>query len=104
MKRTCAKRTCARLLSRVVSEQNIGVEAGTVARVAGAANLVDPQQHSVAVAVQPHGMDVLGVARRRALDPLLATGPRRKVRLSLRKSVPFAMEGILSIPPPLPCW
>ena len=53
-------------------QQQIGVEAGVVAGVAGAADLVDLQQHGVAVAVQPHRVHVLGVTGRLALDPLLA--------------------------------
>ena len=51
------------------------VEAGAVARVAGAgALLVDDQQQHVAVTVVAHAPDVLAVAGRLALAPELAAG------------------------------
>src|SRR5271157_1003590 len=61
----------------VVAQQHVGVEAAVVAGVARRADLVDLQQHGVAVAVQPHRVDVLGMSRRRTLDPLLP--PRARV-------------------------
>ena len=48
-----------------------GVEAGARARVAGGTDLVDLDQQGVAVAVEAHGLDVLGVAGRVALAPVL---------------------------------
>src|SRR6478672_11490703 len=58
-------------------EQLVRIEAGVIAGVAGRAHLIDLEQHGVAVAVQPHGVHVLGVARCLALDPMLL--PRARV-------------------------
>ena len=44
-------------------EQQVGVEAAVIAGVAAPPDLVDLEQHGVAVAVQPHRVHVLGVAR-----------------------------------------
>lgn len=42
----------------------------------GGANLVDPQQHGVTIAIEPSLMDVLGVPRGETLDPQLASTAR----------------------------
>ncbi|CNV93916.1 Uncharacterised protein [Mycobacterium tuberculosis] len=44
--------------------------------MAGTADLVNRQQYGVAVTIQAHRVNVLGVAGRRALDPLFGTGSR----------------------------
>ena len=46
------------------AEQQIGIEAAVVAGVACRADLVDLEQHRVAVAVQPDRVHVLGVTGR----------------------------------------
>lgn len=58
------------------SKQHGGVEAGVVTRVAGPTHLIDGEQHRVTVAVQPHGVHILGVSRGRSLDPLFAARSR----------------------------
>src|SRR6476659_1581079 len=50
----------------------VAVEAGTAAGVAGRADLVDPHEEGIAVAVEGDGVDVLDVPRRVALAPVLA--------------------------------
>ena len=55
-------------------EQDVGVEAGAVAGVAGRADLVDHDQQRVAVAVEPDLAHVLDVAGGVALAPVLRRG------------------------------
>src|SRR5256885_2820228 len=42
-------------------QQQVGIETGVVAGVAGGADLVDLEQHGVAVTIQPHRVHVLRV-------------------------------------------
>src|SRR4051812_5258244 len=63
-------------------QQEVRIEAGVVAGVAGGAHLVDLEQHGVAVAIQPHRVHVLRVSRRLALDPVLLPGARIVGRLA----------------------
>src|SRR6476469_7370398 len=58
------------------AEQQIGIEAAVVAGVACRADLVDLEQHRVAVAVQSHRMHVLGVTGRLTLAPVLLARAR----------------------------
>ena len=55
-------------------QQDVGVEAGVLTGVAGRADLIDFEQHGVAVAVESHRVHPLSVPRRGALDPLLTAG------------------------------
>ena len=66
--RRCRDRSAAIATRR---EQDVVVEAGVRAGVAGRAGLVDGEQHRVAVAVEPDLDDALGVAGGLALDPVL---------------------------------
>src|SRR5690242_19046250 len=56
--------------------QDQGVATSPAAGVAGGADLVDPDQHGVAVAVQRHRLHPLLVAGRLALDPVLTAAAR----------------------------
>src|SRR4051794_23460048 len=56
-------------------QRTAGVEAGVRAGVAGGAHLVHLDQQGVAVAVDAHGLHVLGVPGRVALAPVLLPGP-----------------------------
>ena len=65
----------ARLSASAGRQQQVGVEAGAVAGVAGRALLVDLDQQGVAVAVEADLLDPLAVAGGLALDPVLLAGP-----------------------------
>src|SRR5689334_8550272 len=85
-KRSSRGQVCPQLRSAVRSSgtrtagrrvERVGVEARARAGVAGRADLVDPDEQGVAVAVQRDVLDVLDVPRRVALVPQLlpAEGP-----------------------------
>ena len=74
----------------------------------GGADLVDEQQQRVAVAVEPHLADVLGVARGLALDPVLAARLRdqyvaRRVA-SVRASASSSIQASISTSPVVASW
>ena len=66
--------SCAGLGSRVRLAEQVGVEAGARAGVAGRALLVDLEQHGVTVAVEPDRLHPLAMAGGLALDPVLRRG------------------------------
>ena len=84
-------------------QQHVGVEAAVITGVAGAAHLIDLEQHRVAVAVQPHRVHVLGVPGR--LAPLTHCSPRDREKYvasrvaSVRASASSSIQATISTSP-----